>query len=83
MNVDKNAKKTAKMLIDAGADVLVIEEFVNLKTQQEFIKWLKLNHPQIEVVAEVVAKVDHARRLIEAGVDALRVQMGSFCMLLH
>ena len=83
MNVDKNAKKTAKVLIEAGADVLVIESFVNLKTQEEFIKWLKVNHPQTEVVAGTVDKADHAKLLIEAGADALRVEMGSFCMFLH
>ena len=83
MNVDKSAEKTATMLIDAGANVLVIEEFVNMKTHEEFIKWLKDEYPQIEVVAGTVAKVVHAERLIEAGADALRVEMGSFCMFLH
>lgn len=56
--------------------ILVDSAHGNSKTVIDTVKYIKKNFPKMEVVAGNVATSEGAKRLIDAGVDALRVGMG-------
>lgn len=70
-------------LVEAGTDVLVIDAAQGDSTyQEETIEWVKARHPGVDVVGGNVVTTEQARRLLDAGVDGLRVGMGpgSICI---
>jgi len=68
----------ARALVSAGADVIVVDSRHGDTAQQvEAIKWLKQTFPgTLEVIGGNVATGAQCKRLLEAGVDGLRVGMG-------
>ncbi|GIW72337.1 MAG: inosine-5'-monophosphate dehydrogenase [Planctomycetota bacterium] len=70
-------------LLEAGADLLVIDAAQGDSIYQlETIRYIKDRSEAVDVVGGNVVTMRQARRLIEAGVDALRVGMGpgSICI---
>jgi IMP dehydrogenase len=70
-------------LVEAGADALVIDSAQGDSSfQVEMIEWVKGRHAKTDVVGGNVVTRAQARRLVEAGADALRVGMGpgSICI---
>jgi len=64
-------------LLKAGVDVLVVDTAHGHSTRViETVKWLKKNHPTLEVIAGNVATADGAKALAEAGADAVKVGVG-------
>ncbi len=64
-------------LLRAGVDVLVVDTAHGHSTRViETVKWMKKNHPDVEVIAGNVATADGARALADAGVDAVKVGVG-------
>jgi IMP dehydrogenase len=73
----KDALERAKAVINAGADVLVLDiahAHSDLAIQR--VRELKAAFPNVEVMAGNIATTDAARDLIQAGADGLKVGIG-------
>jgi IMP dehydrogenase len=66
----------AAALVEAGVDIIVVDSSQgDSKYQLEIVQYLKQNH-KVDVIGGNVVTPSQAYRLIQAGVDGLRVGMG-------
>lgn len=77
VGVGDEFKTRAKALIEAGVNIITIDIAHGHSVQMmETMKWLKDQHPQVDIIAGNLATPDAARDLIEAGADAIKVGIG-------
>lgn len=73
----KEHMERAEALIEAETDVIVVDTaHGHSKYVIDFVKHLKKNHPEVEVIAGNVATAAAAKDLIAAGADAIKVGIG-------
>lgn len=74
---ESDCQDRVQALVAAGVDAIVMDNRQGDNVEQlELIKWIKEKFPSMQVIGGNIATRRQAKRLIDVGVDGLRVGMG-------
>lgn len=77
VGIKEGEKERAKMLINLGIKILLVDvAHGHQQSCLDFIKFLKINYPKVEVIAGAVATYEGAKALYLAGADTIKVGVG-------
>jgi len=77
ISTGKESEKRAKLLIEAGVDVLVVDTaHGHSQGVIDMIKKIKSEYPNVEIIGGNIATGKAAEALIKAGADAVKVGIG-------
>ncbi len=77
IGVGADKQERAKALVDANVDLIIVDTaHGDSKNVLETVKWLRAEYPDLEIVAGNVATPEGTRRLIEAGVNGVKIGIG-------
>ena len=78
IGVARDSLERAQALVDAHVDVLVVDTaHGHSQNAMEMVQRVRAEHPDVDLIAGNVATGDAARALIDLGVDAVKVGIGS------
>ena len=78
IGVARDSLERAQALVDAHVDVLVVDTaHGHSQNAMEMVQRVRAEHPDIDLIAGNVATADAVRALIDVGVDAVKVGIGS------
>ena len=78
IGVARDSLERAQALVDAHVDVLVVDTaHGHSQNAMEMVQRVRAEHPDVDLIAGNVATADAARALIDLGVDAVKVGIGS------
>lgn len=77
IGIKDGEKRRVKLLYEAGIRVMTIDiAHGHLEANLEFLRFIKKEYKDLDVIAGVVGTYDGARDLFKAGADAVRVGVG-------
>ncbi|MBL8397670.1 MAG: IMP dehydrogenase [Candidatus Accumulibacter sp.] len=77
VGVGPGTEERAEMLVEAGADVLVVDTaHGHSQGVLDRVAWIKKNLPRVEVIGGNIATADAARAMIDHGADGVKVGIG-------
>ncbi|MSP97796.1 MAG: IMP dehydrogenase [Betaproteobacteria bacterium] len=77
VGVGEGTEERVELLIDAGADVLVVDTaHGHAKGVLDRVKWVKKRFPDIQVIGGNVGTGEGARALVDHGADAVKIGIG-------
>ncbi|HPD64255.1 MAG TPA: IMP dehydrogenase [Bacteroidia bacterium] len=77
IGIAKNTLERTEALINAGADIISIDSaHGNSKAVLDTIREIKRNFPSVELIGGNTARPGGAQKLVDAGVDAVKVGIG-------
>ena len=77
VGVGEGTDQRVEMLVDAGADVLVVDTaHGHAKGVLDRVKWIKKKYPRMQVIGGNVGTGEGARALVDHGTDAVKVGIG-------
>ena len=78
IGVARDSLERAQALVDAHVDVLVVDTaHGHSQNVMEMVQRVRAEHPDVDLIAGNVATADAVRALIDVGVDAVKVGIGS------
>ena len=77
VGVGEGTEERVEMLVDAGADVLVVDTaHGHAQAVLDRVQWIKKRFPQVQVVGGNIGTGDGAKALVDHGADGVKVGIG-------
>jgi len=77
VGIGKDSEERVEALVDAKADIIIVDTaHGDSKGVIDMVKYIKQNYTDVDVIAGNIATAEAAKRLCDAGVDAVKLGIG-------
>ncbi len=77
IGVGEGTEERAELLIDAGADVIVVDTaHGHAQGVLDRVRWVKKKYPKVQIIGGNIATAEAAKALVDCGADAVKVGIG-------